>query len=129
MKKLLFYIISIIIFVCCVWLLFQERIYINVNTNNREFISTALKDKAKYPKTIQKLALGQGWHSGELIIYYYFGIHENLYIYEGDRVGNLTSYIRENAYSYDNVYIMLIILDIISILGVSIYFNRKDEWG
>lgn len=129
MKKLLFYIISIIVLIWCTKLICQERIYLNVNTNNRELISTALKDKAKYPRTIQKVALGQGWHCGELDVYYFFGIREKLHIYEGDRVGNLTSYIRENGYSYDNICIILIVVDIISILLASVYFNRKDEWG
>ena len=41
-----------------------------MNSQNREFVNEALNGKIKNVGAIKKVSLGQGWHSGEVLVYY-----------------------------------------------------------
>lgn len=80
-----------------------EKTYLKVNEENKDIISNALNGIVKHPNAISKLAIGNGWHSGELTVYYWYGGREEMMIGEGFRTNNgihIDGYIRKHGYDY-----------------------------
>lgn len=122
-----FFSIAVIMLIYSIQIINQEQLYINVNSQNRKIVNEALNGKIKNIGAIKKVGLGQGWHSGELLIYYTLGKPRKLIISEGSDYGNLEEYIRDNGYSLDNIAIVLGVTSISIIIGLIVYVKNKSK--
>lgn len=98
-----------------------------MNSQNREFVNEALNGKIKNVGAIKKVSLGQGWHSGEVLVYYTLEKTERLIISEGSDYGRLEEYIRDNGYSLDHIAIVLGVTSILIIIGLIVYVKKKSK--
>lgn len=124
MKKINFilFIISIIGIILAFSLFFKEGYAININSKNRDLVSNALNGKIEKIDDVIIIILGQGWHSGELSIYYSFGKMDTLHITGGMlNTGDLENYIRDNGQSLDDIALISIGVSSIIILYLLIY--------
>ncbi|MFR0823420.1 MAG: hypothetical protein ACLU84_00010 [Clostridia bacterium] len=124
MKKLncVLIIVAILGIVSSISFFSKEGYAINVNSNNKEIVSKSLDGEIENIDNVSKVILGQGWHSGELIIYHSFGKAETLYVTEGKfNLGELEQYIRENGYSLDNIGFILIGISSLILVYLLIY--------
>lgn len=117
-------IVSILGIIYSFTIITQEQKYLDVTDENREIIYNALNGKVKNINLIKKVAVGQGWHTGELYIYYKHGTSENIPIYEGAKMGNIDGYIRQNGYSLDNVALIIGFISIIICFSSIIYLRK-----
>ena len=123
--RLIFVLISIFSLITAFNLMIKEQLVLNINSRNREnFINAIKDDKIDNVNSITKVALGQGWHSGELYIYYKFGKVKEITISEGnfDYV-NLEKYVREDGYSLDNIANVYLVVSILSLI-IAIILNK-----
>lgn len=89
-------IISIIGIIFAFFLFIKEGYVININSKNKELVSTSLNEEIENVNNVTKIILGQGWHAGELTIYHSWGKKETLYITEGMfNLGELEKYVKE----------------------------------
>ena len=114
--------INILILIIIVFLLysfslyFEEKIVLKVDSSNKEKIENFLANYTENIYLLEKVAAGQGWHSGHVYLYNYFGDIQELIVSAGDNeLGELDSYIRENGYSLDDIANRNIIISIISL--------------
>ncbi len=124
MKKInsILFIISIIGIIFAFSLFCQEGYTIKINSKNRDLVSNALKGKIEKIDDVTKIILGQGWHSGELTIYYSFGKTYTLYITGGMlNLVDLENYIRDNGQNLDDIGFISIGVSSIIILYLLIY--------
>lgn len=128
LKKIIFAILIIISIIGLIWsfrIFMNEQVYLDVNSSNRELINQALPKS----KTIKKLSVGQGFHTGEINIYYSSGEKEKIQISEGNNItigeDSIDSYIRENGYSLDKIAIVIGIASLMLLIGSAIYFIKK----
>ncbi len=125
MKKINYVLIIIVAILGIVFALSifnKEGIAINVNSKNRDLVYQSLNGRIENTDNITKIILGQGWHSGELTIYYSFGKKETLYITEGMfKLGELEKYIMENGYNLDNIGFISIGVSSIILIYLLIY--------
>ena len=129
-RKIIFIILILIVILnlfLSIKLILKEQVIIKVNDENREIIYEAFDKKVENANKIRKVGVGQGWHSGELYVYYSFGKTERLLIREGMSYGEIPidSYIRENGYSLDNIGLILIGVSILIIMYLIIIIKRK----
>lgn len=119
------YIISAIL-LCIAMLDFSKELTIlKVTEKNREYITNSLNKNIPNSSNITKIELGNGFHSGQLIICYKNGSRYSGYITEGMfKNQNIEQYIRANGYSLDNVAIILIAISAI-LLIISIFLKHS----
>lgn len=77
---------------------------------------------------INKVKLGQGWHSGELYIYRTFQKAEKIIVTEGNfRFTNLQKYVIEHGYSLDKYGMLFFIISIISMVFCIVLKIMKNK--
>lgn len=124
MKKINFilFIISTIGIILAFSLFCKEGYAIKINSKNKDLVSNALNGKIEKIDDVTKIILGQGWHSGELTIYYSFGKTDTFYITGGVlNSEDLENYIRDNGQNLDDIAYILIGVSSIIILYLLIY--------
>lgn len=124
MKKINFILVILAIFgiVFAFTIFNKEGIAINVNDTNKELVSKSLNKEIKNTDNVTKIILGNGWHSGELTIYHFFGKTETIYITEGKfNLGELEKYIRDNGYNLDSVGLVSIVFSGIILIYLLVY--------
>ncbi len=129
-RKIIFISLIIIVILNLFWsikLILKEQIIIKVNDENREIIYEAFDKKVENVDKIRKVGVGQGWHSGELYVYYSLGKTETLLITEGMSYGEIPidSYIRENGYNLDKTGLILMGVSILIIIYLFIIIKQK----
>ena len=89
----------------------KEQIVLNINSKNKSSFKKAIKDdEINDIDAINKVKLGQGWHSGELYIYRTFQKAEKIIVTEGNfRFTNLQKYVIEHGYSLDKYGILFLL--------------------
>lgn len=125
MKKInrILIIIAVLGIACAFSLLNKEGLAINVNSKNKEIVSRSLNGEIKNIDNVTRIILGNGWHSGELTIYYFGKKADTLYITEGmSNVEELEQYIRENGYKLD--YIAFALIGVSSIILIYIFICK-----
>lgn len=133
MKKNYFYLIfiaiSIISMIISLNMFNKEQIILNINSKNKSSFKDAIKnDEINDIDSINKVALGQGWHSGELYIYRTFKKVEKVIVTEGNfKFTNLQRYVTEHGYSLDNYGILFFIISIISIIICIVFKTQKNK--
>jgi len=115
-------IISIIGIILAFSLFCKEGYAIKINSKNRDLVSNALNGKIENIDNVTNIILGQGWHSGQLTIYYSFGKTDTLYI-TGEMLnsGDLENYIRDNGQNLDDIASILIGVSGIIVVYLLIY--------
>lgn len=132
--------INLIIIVLIIFLIFsfslyfEEKIILKVDYKNREEISEFLPNDINNIELLDKIAIGQGWKSGNIYLYYYLKDIEELHISEGDyKLDELYKYVRNNGYSLDkiasrNIIVIVVILFILTIIKKQIILYNKNYW-
>lgn len=131
-RKIIFIILIIIVILnlfLSIKLILKEQIIIKVNDENKKIIYEAFDKKVDNVNKIRKVGVGQGWHSGELYVYYSFGETETLLITEGMNYGEIPidSYIRENGYSLDKIGLILTGISVLIIIHLIIIIKKMKR--
>ena len=123
-KLLLF--ISIIILLNSIKMIFRERIILNVNNDNKDYIYTILEKETDNIKFVSKVAYGGFWLDHFIYVYRPFQETEELLLTEGYfSRGELADYIREYGYNEKYEGIILGIASSIGIILCSIKLRRR----
>lgn len=107
----------------------KEQIVLNINSKNKSSFKEAIKDdEINDIDAINKVKLGQGWHSGELYIYRTFQKAEKIIVTEGNfRFTNLQKYVIEHGYSLDKYGMLFFIISIISMVFCIVLKIMKNK--
>lgn len=107
----------------------KEQIVLNINSKNKSSFKKAIKDdEINDIDAINKVKLGQGWHSGELYIYRTFQKAEKIIVTEGNfRFTNLQKYVIEHGYSLDKYGMLFFIISIISMVFCIVLKIMKNK--
>lgn len=104
--KLLILICIITLIISCK-LFFRERIILNLNKGNKEYVISIL-DKYTDTEKVSKVAYDREWTHGFIYVYRRFNKTESLLISEGEfSKGDLAEYIQNNGYNEKNIGIWL----------------------
>ena len=132
--SVLFYLIALIVLINCARIILEEQTYLEVNEENRQSITEALREVISCDSTIIKISVGNGFHCGEIYVYYQSGEKEK-FIMGGSKIGkvdneHIDSYVRENGYNYDNMAMIVgittgVLVIIVTIIKVTIFIRRK----
>lgn len=132
--NILFYLISFIILINCTKIILEEQTYLKVNESNRQSINEALREVTSSDSAIVKISIGNGFHCGEVYVYYESGEKEK-FIIGGSKIGKvddeyIDSYVRENGYNYDNIAMMIVItvgmlIVIVTIIKIVFFIKKK----
>lgn len=123
--KLLIIICLITLIISCK-LFFRERIILNLNAENKEYIISILEEYTDKVENVSKVAYGRVWSHGYIYVYHPFNKTEELLISEGDfSKGDLQEYIQINGYKEKDVGKLLSLISIIIIIICSIKLKRK----
>lgn len=109
----------------------QERTILYITSKNRYFINNILEYNKYNTDSIVKLALGNGFHSGSLYIYYQSGNIEEVIIEDIPNLNKLEYYIRENGFSLDILAFALggtslFCLFFVIVYKVNIYIRKSN---
>lgn len=128
-RKFIFWILLVIFIlnlVFCAKLIFKEQMIVLVNNENKEIIYEALGGKVEDVNSIKVVGLGNGFHCGDVEVFYSLGKREQLEIYEGMDFGEIEYYIRENGLSLDYVALWLAgSISAITIIGMILCFKKS----
>lgn len=132
MKKKVF--LKLLIIVCIIALIiscklfFRERIILNLNNDNREYVISVLEEYTDKIENVSKVAYGRVWSHGYIYVYHSFDKTESLLISEGEfSKGDLQEYIQENGYEEKDVGKWLGGMSIIIIIFCSIMLKHKKK--
>ena len=115
--------------VCAFFFFSKEGIAIDVNFQNKDLVYQSLNGEIENPDNVTKIILGEGWNSGKLTIYHFFGKTETLYITEGKfKLGQLERYIKENGHNLDNIGFVLIGISSLIVLYLFVCRNLKNKF-
>ena len=121
-KKSFYIIVSIICIIISLNIFVRESIILNVTPNNNTIIKSLINDPViDNINDITKFELGEGWHAGQLSIYYSNGTMKDIHLY-GTNLYELEKYSYENGYSLDELGKIFFIISIISFI---IFFILK----
>lgn len=121
-------IISIITLIVSCKLFFRERIILNLNNENREFVISILEEYTDKIENVSKVAYGRVWSHGYIYVYHRFEKTESLLISEGEfSKGDLQEYIQDNGYKEKNVGKWLGVISIIIIILCTIKLKHKKK--
>lgn len=117
-KHKLFLIISILCMFISINFFSAEKYILNINFFNREeFLNTIKNNELKNPKFITRVELGDGWHSGELtIFYFFFPVERTCITEEMFPKSTFPSYVAEHGIYTDKFGKVFFILSIISFI-------------
>lgn len=123
-------IISFISMIISIYAFSREQVVFNLNFINKDFFVKAIKDdKLTDIDNIKKIAIGQGWHSGELYIYRHFQKKQTICITEGNHnFTNTQEFIKKYGHSLDIEAFLFFIISIIAFIIPIIIFcitNKK----
>lgn len=105
--KLLIIICIITLIISCK-LFFRERIILNLNKENKEYVISILGEYTDNTKKVSKVAYDREWTHGFIYVYHTFNKTESLLISEGEfSKGDLAEYIQNNGYNEKNIGIWL----------------------
>ncbi len=129
-RKIIFWILLVILIlnlIFCAKLIFKEQLIVKVNNQNKEIIYDALEGKVKDVKSIKMVGLGNGFHCGDVEVFYSLSNREQLKIYEGMYFGDIESYIREYGLSVDYIALWLAgIGSTITIIGMIACLKKNN---
>lgn len=130
--SLIFLFVGILNIIIAFNLFFEEQTILNINYTNREDFKKAMNtDKINNidVDSIRKVKLGNGWHSGELTIYYNGGILDGRFG-SGMAYYNLEQYVRNNGYSVSSKSIIPIYISLFCFIVFAILRNssRNSYW-
>jgi len=125
-KLLLF--ISIIILLNSIKMIFRERIILNVNNDNKDYIYTILEEETDDIESVSKVAYGGFWLDHFIYVYRPFQETEELLLTEGYfSRGDLADYIRDNGYNEKYIGIITGIISSMSIVLCSIKLRKTNK--
>lgn len=134
--SVLFYLIAFIVLINCARIVLEEQTYLEVNEENRQSIAEALKEVISSDSTIVKISVGNGFHCGEVYVYYQSGEKEK-FIIGGSKIGKvgneyIDGYVRENGYNYDDAAMIVgitvgILVVIVTIIKITFFIKRKID--
>ncbi|MBP3255222.1 MAG: hypothetical protein J6M60_01855 [Clostridia bacterium] len=133
MKKVLI----IIAVLCIIWsfkIITQEQKYLDVTDDNKEIIYKDLEGKVNNVNLVNKIAVGHGWHTGNLYVYYPFGFYKKIPIYEGDNINGINGCMKQKGYTLEKnakivggSAIIYIIIEIITYKIGNSYRHQEDK--
>lgn len=117
------FIFKFIIIICIITLIiscklfFRERIILNLNKENKEYVISILEEYTDNLENLSKVAYGREWSHGYIYVYHIFDKTESLLISEGEfSKGDLSEYIKNNGYNEKYIGIWLGVISIIIII-------------
>ena len=128
------FILKLLIIICIIALIiscklfFRERIILNLNNDNREYIISILGEYTDKIKNVSKVAYGRVWSHGYIYVYHPFNKTESLLISEGEfSKGDLRVYIQDNGYKEKDVGKWIGGISIIIIIICSLMLKNKKN--
>jgi len=123
--KLLIIICIITLIISCN-LFFRERIILDLNAENKEYVSSILDEYIDNTENLTKVAYGREWNNGYIYVYSLLDNTEALLISEGEfSKDKLAEYIKGNGYNEKNIGICLGVISIIIIIFCFIKLKLK----
>ena len=128
------FILKLLIIICIIALIiscklfFRERIILNLNNDNREYIISILEEYTDKNKNVSKVAYGRVWSHGYIYVYHPFNKTESLLISEGEfSKEDLRVYIQDNGYKEKDVGKWIGGISIIIIIICSLMLKNKKN--
>jgi len=119
---IILFVVSFITFIVALSLAFQEQTYLDITEENRQIIYNALNSNyLDNIGKINKVSAGSGFHSGELCLYYENGDKEILYPVNVANFDDISEFIKENGYDYDNILMLMVCISLIVMFSIFIY--------
>lgn len=83
---------------------FQHKYYLNIDSNNKEYIQKIVSENYKLTGTLKRISCMQGLGDWYLFLYYENGTEDNtIYSDSNEKMQPLQDYIRENGYNEGKV--------------------------